>query len=1817
MGFIVKGVKSVVKTIGKVVGKVVKVVGGIFGFAIGGRGKEAEPPNTLSKQIDPEAPRKIILGKTAAPLDLRFWEVWGTGGKKYDEVIALATHKVNKIRELYIEDKLAIDSDGIVQADFTGVLSRATALGDAAQAAITNVGSGTLWNASSKFRGVAHILLKWVPDEKKLPNGIPSRYTQIVEGAPVYDPRRDSTVPGGSGTHRINDRSTWEYAPLDANGQPIGRNNALQALWYLLGWTIPTVDATGAVTGEALVAGRGVAPEDINLATFITGANNCETAGYYTDIALSTEDDHVSNENAITGSGLIGRLIDPGGLWSYYANVDDTANIAVELTDADVLDGTAISWEEFKGMSEQFNQVAGKFINPQAPVLYQPYFYPMVRDAAYEANLGKKVRKTLDFRQVLDGVLAQRLARLALNEGQYQGEFKANFNYKAIRAQAYSVVRYTSDRFGWTKLFRVWRHEISSEDGVAMLLKEIHSSIWAAGTVATPIAPSSGSNYDPLTQYSPTGVVVAQYPVTAPDGTKGDGFQLSWDIPPMQVRRTEIRYRLNGTTNWTTAGIAERDIYNIIEAPLFSGAIYDIQLRHISVHEIPGPWVNAGPFTMGTTGNVNHAAIAAAGGTANWSQIVDNDGNKPTDNADVTLANTAAGFVGQKALATEDFADFDTRVTGAEKPANNAGTTLRLVKVAFDATHQGEVRGNYVKKTAGSGTWSFGAYSVEVLANSIRAAARTGTTLDCMWGITDKAPATLADGYYEHIDYGFYLRGTTATIKLPGNSWNNAAVGVAISPSDYLEVVKDGSSVRFFANGVECYPAQQIDPARKFRFYTSMAQTGNIVDNIQFGPAHLLPDVNTNVRDSAASNQMVSRTRLLTELGVADSFKGQKALATKDAVDFRSADIVNKWAYVDHVHANGYLGTSRIAHEGNSADLLTDKWPQEGGANITETRVSDSFKGQKFLATQDFADWTTRVTGASKPADNAGEADNYIRNSSLRLNANHWQLGSFTRVAGSPGDPVPAFLRHGTGSGYANPLHNGSTIIPIEGGGAEFYLSAWTRRSGPQVTHYIGIAWLNANDSAELGFTWYNFDPGAEANVWKHKEFKLPTPPADAAFARVVLHVNAGTNTGTWDIGGVRLSRSQKGSTFGSRLGTGVDGNFYREDGLAKLPQVEVRTPEGIADGFRGQKALATKDVVAYPTDTTGFGKLAGKSNVGGARNLFEDGSFATQVMKPTTDQPDGGGCSRTPFTSGETFYRLKSGLRLDAVGGHHFYWNKPVYSTKGKIAVSLFVRDSQVQGTWGATGYPDRPHSITFGLWRLGWTWGDGNGAWWGGLANTYQIQATAGQGWTRYDFVIETGAAGITVYPQLEVNYYNGSRQVDITGVMITDGDTPSDFASDLSGEPAVYFDSGFLKEAVKGADATNNNYKTGLGISDGFKGQKALATKDAVDFAVPGDWLNRPALINPEFYAHGKPYAQYVTYDTNQSIQDLKPQELGANITENRVSNGFTGQKALATLDYADWQTRVTGAGKPANNAGSNMTWLRRGTATEANVPMQGNYAKVINKLSWGGIVFSLQAFRGTASISARVYGVNNGIIFGLSSPDRRETADYQSMNYGFYVPDNRVFYMESASYVQLTTADFNDVLTVTYNGYQIQYWKNEILLRTVEVAADLVFHPKISFDGNGSEIADVQFGTLADISRSRKFNSAGRVTDPTAYNTQSIIGLANATNLKPTYTDTGTDITISLPEHVRRIAGASGPITLSYGATSASIAYSTYWWAYYDDPDLTGLASPVLNLTTDPTNLLYPGRYKVASGRSPDSGGGGGGTIETAPEGGAIP
>ena len=585
----------------------------------------AAAENRLSKRLEPEAFRKIIFGETAAGLDMRYWEVWGTNAMSYDEVLANASHRITAYGDLYLNDELAIPSGSNAgTGKFAGIFSRNVCLEGVTGVRSVLAGQGAKWGNTSSLTGVAHMSLRYVYSQEKWPQNIPSRYTQVVKGAPVYDPRRD--VSRG-GTHVITNQATWEYLPVDSNGKPIGRNNALQVLWYLIGWRI----------AGKLVAGRGVDPSDLNLDAFIVAANDCETMGWYSDCILSTGDSHSTNEGVLS-SASGGQILDTGGRYSYRVAVNDTANIAAYLTDDHIVGG--IQWVPKRKMSEQFNEIAGTFVDPSPTALYQPRAFPMVWNQAYYDADGFKRRKTLALGAVQDAAQAQKLARIELNRGRLQGQFTATFNYAALQVENWSLVRLTFSRYGWVnKLFRVVEQAISPMGGIVMTLTEEDASVYLGGTVVTLPPPSAGTAYNASQKIAVGVVTVEPTSVVGAVGSAVDAMRVSWPSVDGSVKATQLRYRKSTDTHWTFYDGNLLGQTTVVVQPLLPGTFYEFQVRHISINDIIGDWSgvvdDVGTATRHTAGQVFYPAVTGL------PEIQVSELRPRQAGADVTVLNTA------------------------------------------------------------------------------------------------------------------------------------------------------------------------------------------------------------------------------------------------------------------------------------------------------------------------------------------------------------------------------------------------------------------------------------------------------------------------------------------------------------------------------------------------------------------------------------------------------------------------------------------------------------------------------------------------------------------------------------------------------------------------------------------------------------------------------------------------------------------------------------------------------------------------------------------------------------------------------------------------------------------------------------------------------------------------------------------------------------------------------------------------------------------------------------------------------------------------
>lgn len=441
------------------------------------------------------APRKMVLGETAMATDLRYQEPSGADQRFVDFIVHLASHKVTSVDSIYIADKLAWTAAGGVQGEFVGFMT-VEVITEAGPSAYHTVNAGARWGAAQRMTGCATMKVRVDRQGTKraaspFAAGVPPQMVIVGKGMPVYDPRRDSTVPGGSGPHRANDQSTWQW---NDGATVLGTNLALQALAYLLGWRINGVVSVG----------LGLPTARLDLRSFALSANACDEA-----VALQAggnqrryETHYFIADNTDPRDVLAAFALNANGWWddstgrlAFHVGVNDLAGATVTLTDDDILD--AIEWAPFPEIEAQHNVVRGLNPDPAAPALFQPTDYPEQRIASPD-GIDRVLELNLSL--VQEKRRAQRIARQVLQRRQYQGLARLTAGVRAWRLKVGEPMRVTSAQMGWTnRLFRVESWKANLDGSVGLELREENAAIYAWDRDESPVpVPATPVIYSPF-----------------------------------------------------------------------------------------------------------------------------------------------------------------------------------------------------------------------------------------------------------------------------------------------------------------------------------------------------------------------------------------------------------------------------------------------------------------------------------------------------------------------------------------------------------------------------------------------------------------------------------------------------------------------------------------------------------------------------------------------------------------------------------------------------------------------------------------------------------------------------------------------------------------------------------------------------------------------------------------------------------------------------------------------------------------------------------------------------------------------------------------------------------------------------------------------------------------------------------------------------------------------------------------------------------------------------------------------------------------------
>jgi hypothetical protein len=574
--------------------------------------------NRLQASLVPTQPREFVFGTTALATDVRYQAPTGTNQEYIDQIVAVASHQVQSIDEIWFDNVKAWSLSGGVTATYAGYLT----------VDVRNPGTSSngiaidsVWTASCRLTGCAYLHLRYKTTgasskaTSPFSSSIPSRMTIRGSGALVYDPRFDSTVAGGSGSQRANDQTTWAFAP---SGVASGRNPALQLLWYLLGWKIQD---PAALTWK-LAVGKGIPPARLDLPSFITAANICDETvtlavggtepRYRADGVFSEGDDPSTVVQGLLAA-TNGWLDDGGGKIALNVYKNDLATPALTLTGADIL-GNEL-WQQTPSIDQMPNIGRGRYVDPSDTSLYQLVDYPEVRLTSVD---GIDRIDSTDYAVVQSPSQVQRLQKQKLQRLQFPGRYSANFGPRAWRLTRGKVVQLSHPGMGWTnKLFRVVTISLGTSGVVAMTLAEEDASIyaWAASELPA-VTGGTPTVYNQLNNPLVAGITAATSTIyrqaTNPAATAQDGdIWIDTSVTP-NIARARIagawQVAANYVTQGTDIGVANGATKNTLyrqssapSAPIDGDAWIDTSVTpNLTKFRVAGAWqIGANYVTSG------------------------------------------------------------------------------------------------------------------------------------------------------------------------------------------------------------------------------------------------------------------------------------------------------------------------------------------------------------------------------------------------------------------------------------------------------------------------------------------------------------------------------------------------------------------------------------------------------------------------------------------------------------------------------------------------------------------------------------------------------------------------------------------------------------------------------------------------------------------------------------------------------------------------------------------------------------------------------------------------------------------------------------------------------------------------------------------------------------------------------------------------------------------------------------------------------------------------------------------------------------------
>lgn len=509
--------------------------------------------------------------------------VSGANNEYLYRVMVLSEGEIESIDAVYLNDKDVTDSR---YANLVEVEKR---FGTESQQVSTFMSNVEGWDSNATGKKVAYLVAKLKYDQDVFTSGLPT-LTAEIKGRKVYDPRLDSTVAGGNGSHRHNDSTTWEWSD----------NPALCILDYLTN----------------TLYGRSVPYVDIDLSSFMTEANYCDETITLQDASGAL----VAGQKRYTCNGIVntnensidilkrlltscrGSLIPPSDKFKLRIDKAGTSVFSFDETNI-VGDWNIVGASTRSRRNRAVCRFFDKDNNYEESIsittssgIGQHSFFTKDNNRLLEAELSFPFTNE----QIRVDILSQHfLKQSRLN---WKVEFTANL--KGLKVEAMDIISITHSRVGWVnKPFRVVQMTIETSDTIKISCEEYDNSVYSFDVNTPPSAPQSNLP-DPNDPRPPQNLTLdSSELLVGKDGTIIERIDAEWDAPvTAYVNEYEIAWKPATETSWNSIKTRETNFYCSPVSSGVDGALYNVRVRALYTIAGASEW-------HPSEGGLNHTVI--------------------------------------------------------------------------------------------------------------------------------------------------------------------------------------------------------------------------------------------------------------------------------------------------------------------------------------------------------------------------------------------------------------------------------------------------------------------------------------------------------------------------------------------------------------------------------------------------------------------------------------------------------------------------------------------------------------------------------------------------------------------------------------------------------------------------------------------------------------------------------------------------------------------------------------------------------------------------------------------------------------------------------------------------------------------------------------------------------------------------------------------------------------------------------------------------------------------------------------------------------